>query len=124
MPARSSFALPVNMEATEGPVGIPVNLDFTGGDISNGDFALEQSSNVITFVQALWIDNSLNTKLLSISFSGTNQILKVKANTQGYYPIMPFQGTFRWNATSVGAAVIVPVIFVNVAIGAMQWATV
>lgn len=124
MPARMSFAIPSRMVAVEGPIGIPVGLDFSTVNTVTGDLTLEMSSGTIGFVQSVWIDNSKNTKALSIVFPGTGQILTVKANTQGYYPIIPFQGSFSWSATSIGAAVVVPVIFTNVQFEASQWATV
>jgi hypothetical protein len=118
------FAIPRNASPVSGGVGIPTGLDFTGSDVASGDLAVEQSTGIIGFVQSIWIDNSLNAKALSIVFPGTQQKITVKANTQGYYPVVPFQGTFTWQANSIGAAVIVPVIFMNERFEAAQWPTV
>ncbi len=121
---RPSFAIPRNARPADGGIAVAVNLDFTTVDNVSGDLALEQSVGQIGFVQTVWIDNSANGKVLSITVPGTGQKIVVKANTQGYYPILPFNGTFTWAAHSAGAAVIVPVIFINEKFEAAQWATV
>lgn len=113
MPARMSFQLANNAVPIAGSCGIPVILDFTLGNTAQGDFALEQTSGTIDFVQSMFIDNSLNTKALTIQFSGTKQIITLKAGMVGEFPIHPANGTFQWFATSVGANVQVPVIFMN-----------
>lgn len=125
MPARTSFAIPSKTLATEGPVGIPVILALLNAAISVGDFALEQTSGAIGYVQSVYIDNSANAGPLTFIFGGTQQNITVKAHTQGYYPIVPFQGTFQWQAFSAGnaGALNVPVIFMNVAFEAAQWLT-
>lgn len=122
MPARMSFAIPSNAVPTEGPVGIPITLALAGIASVSGDFALEQTSGSIGFVQSAYIDNSGNASPLTIVFPGTQQNITVKGHTQGYYPVVPFQGTFTWQASSAGG-VNVPVIFMNVQFGAAQWAT-
>lgn len=109
-----SFSLPNSQIPTEGPVGIPLVLDFTGGDNVTGDFALEQTSGTINFVQSAWIDNSKNTKALTLTISGTGQIITLKAGMVAMLPIIAANGSFSWRAQSVGAAVQVPVIFMNV----------
>lgn len=121
MPARMSFPLPNSQKPKSGPVGIPITLDFTTADNAVGDLALEQMQGVIEFVQALYIDNSKNTKSLSITFSGLGYNITVKAGVQGIFPIITQQGALSWRATSVGAAVVVPLIMFNVQQDYFQW---
>ena len=124
MAGRSAFSIPRNARPVDGGTAVPVALDFSTINNASGDLSQEQTSGAIGFVQSVFIDNSLNTKALSITFPGTQQKITVKANTQGYYPIIPFNGTFTWQAVSIGAAVIVPVIFMNEHFEAAQWTTV
>lgn len=123
-PGRGVFGIPLDTQPVQGGVGVSLNLDFTAGNQASGDFGQEMASGVIDYVQSVYIDNSGNTKALSITFGGTLQNITVKPNTQGYYPVVPANGTFSWVAVSTGANVKVPVIFMNVKIPtASQWAT-
>lgn len=121
MPGRMSFALPNSQIPVQGPAGINGELNFVAVDNVTGDLALEQASGTLDFIQSIWIDNSLNTKSLSIIFSGTGQKITVKAGRQGIYPVIASNGSLSWRATSVAAAVIVPVIFMNVQQPYFQW---
>lgn len=112
--SRPSFALPNSQIPTQGPVGIPVALDFTASDNVVGDLTTEQQNGVIDFVQAIWIDNRLNTKTLLITFSGLQQTLSIRAGRQGCYPVLPGPGRLSWNASSVGSGVLVSTIMFNV----------
>lgn len=114
MPARMSFQLPNTQKPTQGPCAVNVALDFTAVDNVSGDLALEQSSGTLEYVQSIFIDNSLNTKSLSITFSGLGYKITVKAGQQGLFPVVIPNGTVSWRAQSVGAAVLVPCIMFNV----------
>ncbi|MDE2020201.1 MAG: DUF1859 domain-containing protein [Patescibacteria group bacterium] len=122
MPVRSAFQIPNKAVPSEGGVGVPVTLSLATKQTDSGDLTLEQTSGVIGFVQSVYIDNSANAAVLTLTFPGTQQNITVKGKTQGYYPVMPFTGTFSWNAASTGA-VNVPIIFTNVRFEAAQWAT-
>jgi len=121
MPARMSFPLPNTKNPVSGPVGIPVSLDFTATDNVRGDLALEQMQGVLDFVQAIYIDNSANTKSLKITFSGLAYSITVKAGRQGVFPVLAQQGALSWQAQSIGAALVVPVIMFNVQQPYFQW---
>lgn len=120
-PGRGIFGIPLDAQPTDGGIGVTLAFDFTGGAIvSTGDLTLEQMSGAIGFVQSCYIDNSLSTKPLSITVAGTLQTITIKAGQQGYFPLVPFTGTFSWSATcgAVSAAVKVPVIFMNIKLAA------
>lgn len=114
MPARMSFQLPNSQIPVQGPCGVNVTLDFTAGNLAIGDLGLEQMTGTLEFVQSIYIDNSLNTKPLTIIFSGTQQNITIKAGQQGLFPVIASNGVLSWRATSVGAAVVVPTIMMNV----------
>jgi uncharacterized ubiquitin-like protein YukD len=113
MAARTNFALPNTSKPTSGPMGVNVTLDFTNVDNVVGDLALEQMQGVIEYIQSIWIDNSANTKSLSITFSGTQQKITVKAGQQALLPVIAAAGALSWRAQSIGAAIAVPVIMMN-----------
>ena len=122
MPVRASFQIPNKAVPVEGGVGIPVaEIIPAGGSISH-DFGLEQTSGAIGFVQSVFIDNSQNANAYTLSLAGTQQQIIVKGHTQGYYPVVPFTGTFQWTS-AMNAGGIVNLIFMNVRFEAAQWAT-
>lgn len=121
MPARMSIPMPNTQKPISGPVGIPVTLDFSTVDNVTGDLALEQMQGVIDYVQAVYIDNSANIKSLSITFAGLGYNITVKAGVQGIFPIIAQAGALSWRAKSVGAAVIVPIVLMNVQQPYVQW---
>lgn len=113
MPARMSFQLPNTSKPTSGPVGINVALDFTAVDTVTGDLGLEQMQGLIEYVQSIYIDNSANTKSLSITFSGTQQKITIKAGQQALLPVIAAAGKLSWTAVSTAAGLVVPTIMMN-----------
>lgn len=70
----------------QGPKTIPIVLDFTLKLAYLLDFQTPQSNDVIEFIQGLYVDNSLNSSILTISCTISNQSISVPANSQGYFP--------------------------------------
>lgn len=118
---RPSFALPNTQKPKAGPVGIPVTLNFTGTDFSNGELGAEQMGGVIDYVQSIYIDNSANTKSLNIIFSGLGYSLTVKAGRQGIFPVICGAGVLSWRATSVGSGIAVAAIMMSEQLPYFQW---
>lgn len=116
-----SFQLPNSQKPTQGPCGVNVALDFTTVDNVVGDLALEQLTGTLEFIQSIYIDNSLNTKSLTIVFSGTQYTITIKAGVQGIFPVIAANGSLSWRAKSVGAAVVVPCIMMNEQQPYFQW---
>ena len=92
----------------EGPKAIPINLDFSGSPTFQLDLKPLQDQKRIAIVQCLWIDNAGNSTQLVVTINGSNQQIVVKANTQGYYPVLVpnparfgFQSTQGQNFTNV-----------------------
>jgi hypothetical protein len=103
-----NFALPLNQTLPEdGPKAIPLLLDFTGSENTYVlDLLLPIQTGRISMVQCIYVDLAANSNDLIITMDGTNQRIKAKGNTQGYYPVLapnPAKLTF------VGVANTVPV---------------
>ncbi|MDE2020111.1 MAG: DUF1859 domain-containing protein [Patescibacteria group bacterium] len=122
MAGRSSFQIPNKAVPVEGGIGIPVaDVIPAGGSVSH-DLAVEQTSGAIGFVQSVYIDNSANAAAYTLQVGGTQQNITVKGKTQGYYPVVPFTGTFQWTSSMAGGGT-VNLIFMNQRFEAAQWAT-
>ena len=87
------------------------------------DFYIEQAVGSLEFIQSAFIDNSQNAQALSIRFPALGQVLVIKNQTQGYYPIFLPNGRFSLTAVSTGN-VDVPVIFSNIFINPSVWSVV
>jgi len=98
----------------------PRCLEYLAALPASGTFAddlwEEMSRQEIAFIQAIWIDNSLNASAFQITFAGMNrgQTIVVQPFHQGLYPVSAPVGSLRFVA--VGAAnVSVPMAFYNCA---------
>lgn len=118
---RNVFGIPNLTAPAQGGVGIALNMDFTNVNVVQGDLQQEQSSGVLDYVQSMYLDNSLNTKSISLVIGGTLQTITLKAGQQALLPVIPATGIFRWQATSTGAALLVPVIFSNLPFNPYLW---
>lgn len=109
----------------EGPKCVPLLFDFTGST-TEIDLDLTQliDNRLISMIQTLFIDTTGAAGTLSIKINGSNQTITVKANTQGYYPVMvPNPAKFVATSTA-GATKIFTIVFINVPVAPGQWATV
>ena len=74
-----------------GPKAVPVSLDF-GAANGQAEWILDaqnmQALGRFSNLQTIWVDNSLNTQLLTITMGGSGQVLKVQPGKQGYYPVL------------------------------------
>lgn len=98
-----------------GPLAMTVPLIFTP-TITELAFDLykEQAANDIEFVQAVFVENQDNANPIEIEFLGTNQILKVPANTQGVYPVFaPNPVSVRCRTTAPADTLIMKLILLN-----------
>jgi hypothetical protein len=109
----------------EGPVAIPLILDFTTAAFAEYDLdmllPLEQSR--ISMVQTIYVDLSGSpTDGLTIIVNGTNQQINAAPNTQGYYAVMaPNPPKFRFIGTP--STVRIPILLINVPIPGVVWST-
>jgi hypothetical protein len=72
----------------EGPVAVPIDLDFTLQSSYTIDLVGELETSVVPWVEAIYIDNSLNPFPLSVTFSISNQTVTCPAYSQGYFPCL------------------------------------
>lgn len=76
--------------------------------------------------QTLYVDNADNTNVVTITFRGIPYRLKIKPNTQGFYPVLTGPDMLDVSIQSALSTGTTTVVFINVAmIGEMiNWSTV
>jgi len=89
-----------------------LTLDFTNAGIINDDLSPEMQLSEIESIQSIFIDNSLNTANLSITFYPSGQSIQAQAFSQGVYPVICW-GRISYQATTT-QGVRVPIILSNV----------
>lgn len=105
----------------EGPVVVPVELDFSAlGDYEIDGYAIIASGK-LSYIQCLYIDNSDNANPLTVIASYTKQRIIAPANSQGYYPIFLGNPPHCKVSTVAAAGLKVKIYFANVPLMAMQW---
>lgn len=73
---------------SEGPKCIPITLDFTAQNTYVLDYSNQQARGYIAMIQTIFCDTSTSAVNLVVTSNGSRQVLKIKAGTQGYYPIL------------------------------------
>lgn len=107
----------------EGPVSLRVDFDFpTLGTSIDADLSPVHNRGDMTSVQSIYVDNSQNTSILTITANGTNQRIVVPPQSQGYIPILVIDPP-TFNFSTVGAFV-VPVQFLNYYMPPFIWSAV
>jgi len=72
----------------EGPMAIPLTLDFTAQNTYTYDATAQQMNGQrISIFQTIFVDNSLATVPLSITVANTQQTVKIPGGSQAYIPI-------------------------------------
>lgn len=105
----------------EGPRSVTVPLDFALSPRFTVDFTLAYMRKVISMVQSVWVDNSLNTAQLVFTVEGTGEVLKVPPGSQGSFPII---SAIRGKITvATTTAIATKAIFLNVPLPQSVWAT-
>lgn len=72
----------------EGPRCIPVVLVFDGATAQTIDFLGQTERLKISMVQGVFVDNSENSGVLTITANSTRQKIQVQPGCQGYFPIL------------------------------------
>jgi len=88
--ASNLFARDCSNQAAppDGPKAIPVSLDFSALATYTLDYSNAQNLGKFSMLQAVYVDNSTNGSAVSITVTGTGQVLTVPANSQAYLPIL------------------------------------
>jgi hypothetical protein len=72
----------------EGRLCIPYQIDFTAAQSAVIDLTnIQQMQQRISFVQTVFVDNSLNAQPVTLTMANTNQKLTVPANSCAYLPM-------------------------------------
>lgn len=100
------------MVPKEGPRAIPINVDLTTSQSVDIDLSQLSMQNKMSFVQTVWIDNSLNPAALILTVGGSRQQIKVPAGWQIIAPAFSMLPP-QFNVASTGG-VIVPIHFLNI----------
>lgn len=110
----------------QGSRALQVQINFTAlVQTFSRDLLNEQMSGGIELVQGVYIDNGSNPTVLSLAFNALGQIITVKGNTQGYYPLLVPNGKLNFVATSaVAGPQTVNLIFTNIFVNPSVWASV
>lgn len=72
----------------EGPISIPVPLDFTTDTEYDLDYSNMQGRDKFSILQTVFIDNADMGQALTITMNGTGQRIICPANSQGYFPVL------------------------------------
>ena len=117
--------IPVNngLAPTEdqGPRALFVSLALSANVPFSDDLTIETENGTISNVQAVYIDNSYSgSGIFSLSLD-SGQVITVKANTQGYFPIFT-HAQVRYTAQTAGTST-VKLTFLNFPLDPSQWAT-
>jgi len=108
----------------EGPVALKAVLDFTGGAFSALVDLTQQTQPPVqlSYVQGLYVDNSLSNVILDITNQGTGQKISIQANAQAYVPVLAsLPPIFTFNGrNNASPAAQVTVFFINVPMPAIE----
>ena len=105
----------------EGPKVLPLLLDFTQADTYNLDAESLMDRGFLSMVQTIFIDLKDSTVAFTVTINGTGQIVKAKAHTQGYYPILcPNPVKLQFDCQN---GPLMRVFLINVPIAGAVWAT-
>lgn len=99
---------------------IPQVLDFSIDSPININLQFEQASSKLEFVQALFIDNSLNPAALSIAVRNTGQTITVPPLFQAYVPVLATADNCHLSFSTAGTPK-VPVQYLNFPVPLAFW---
>jgi hypothetical protein len=115
MPQKASLGV----SPKEGPVTIPLNIDFTAQSSYQFDATYIQQKGYVSLLQSIYVDNSLANVPFIMQVATTNQIVKVPAYSEAYIPL-PITNKLALNFSS-GSGLVIPVQLMNIAINATVW---
>lgn len=106
----------------EGPMAVPIQLDFSGSTPSYSiSLLLQQQQTRISLVQTIWVDmsNATHGDML-IAIPQVNQVIVAKQGTQGYYPVL-CPNPIEMVASVASQGDINQMTLINVAIAGVVW---
>lgn len=113
------FSVNGQMVPPEGSRAVPINLDFTSNVTYSLDLQNFIARNLISMVQAIFVDNSANASQLQIKMPNSGQMLVVPPNSQAYLAMLaPNPASFSF--VSMGG-VLVPILLLNFPVTNCVW---
>lgn len=119
-PLRKTMRVGNMVQPRSYPIAVPLELDFTNTASLNFDLELDQVSHGLDFVQTIYVRNTDNPAVLTLTFPG-GQVIDVPATASGYYPIIAEWGKFTMIAETTQAAISVDIVLLNVPVASQQW---
>jgi hypothetical protein len=107
-------------EAGARALQVPLNFNSLGVTQINFDTFKEQATGQIEFIQCVFIDNSQNAQGLALRFPALGQVITVRTQMVGYFPIFVPNGAFACTAVTLGN-VNLNLIFSNIFINPTVW---
>lgn len=106
----------------EGPKAIPYVFNFLANSGADIDLSNYKQTGRLSGIQSMFIDNSNNAGIVTITLASTQQQIKCPANAQAYFPVI-MTSNLKFNIASVTAG-IVNIQVMNFAMAATVWDTV
>ena len=113
----SAYRVFIGLAPHELPLSITRSYDFSGGASWIEDLGSAQENGQIEWVQAVYVDNSLNAQSVSLYCPITNQTITVGANKQAYLPVLAVNPP-KFVVNSTGN-VVVNISYLNFAVSAI-----
>lgn len=119
MPLRTAFGVFCGLAPAEGPKCMPVTLVMINGVPQIIDLFGEETTGQMSFVQGVYVDNSLNAAAFSLTGGIAGQLLTWGPATQGWQPVLA-PDKARFTAVS-GASLTITMHFVNFPVAPGIW---
>lgn len=116
---KSAFQIFWGWAPKQGPKALPVLLELASATSFTFDVEREIEGDIISFIQSVFVDNSLNPNEVVITYDVFQQPVKCPARSQGIFPAI-ISGSAKFTASSDGG-VNVPIIFFNVPLPYAVW---
>lgn len=116
---RPAVIISNSRDPMENPATLPFTFDFSANAVQTIDLTTMLQRGTISGIQTMYFDNSGNAGVVIVSIEGTEQVITMPSNSQGYVPVLcsnPIRITFDGTA-AVAAPVNVELINVPMPLG-------
>jgi hypothetical protein len=107
----------------EGARVYPFTLDFRSDGLAQLNFLLQIQQQQVSFIQGIFVDNSLNLNPLFIRTDQVNQVVQIPKQTQGYMPLFVSDSAVLDFTTVQAGNLLVPIVVTNVPVMPYLWST-
>lgn len=112
---------------TDGPKSLAIPLDFSSNTSYDIEFETAAETGRLSYAQCVYIDNSIAVaQTLELACGESQQVIKVKGASQGFYPLLLPSTKFTITASAVialaaGKGYSAMLILLNVPMPGLQW---